>query len=310
MRAQTLSEINEIVETIYTGNFTIRDIKTLFSNIRFHVKSYLKDVADFVGHPDERDQGVAVMIAKTTAYGFYHIKETNIKKIDLNGEFPSYFKTFLLLNLHNLSDKQIKDHCGKSKAQLKDDIENRIDINQDKKTAKLWMDDLEHNNFPEQADAINKGIEYVAGRLIVKELKQNEIFGALSSYLNSIIPNFKKDVFLKQKNKIILYILTIMHNTVINMDLDIPAYFCIGLGLYLKENEEGKFEFDGTETLNINFHQGPIDNLRGWACHILLTDLKTIDWVEDSLLQLCISKGELFISIPVKINGNFKLEAA
>src|SRR5688500_17259413 len=60
MDAKTLAHLTFGFNHLVGGAFTFNDIRSLFIDLRPHASSrLLKEIAHFVAHPEERDQGIS-----------------------------------------------------------------------------------------------------------------------------------------------------------------------------------------------------------------------------------------------------------
>ena len=290
--------IQENVKRIENNNFNYNDLYMIYTGLRQHVnyggslyENIFYELSNFVSHNDNRDEGVTI----DSFYDFYYASSylvdiINDMKIDITKVFPSNVKSICLNKLNRMEAKTIKELFGENKEVIRKVIEKAIICNK------------ENNAF------IDKSAPRIVYNIIMALLSKvtvepmftdEEIISSLIKVLDMNGIKYNKTLLLKQREKIILSLLVLMHHTEFTSKLDCKINCHIFYNI--KKNNL---------TLNLEYLV-PNNEWIGFAYAAITTNLSIYDYCSKELLErhnhdLIEKKGSVFNS-ELGLNDEFKL---
>lgn len=135
------AKAQKLVLKLESGNFDENDIDNIFMRLRAysHGNRIFREIADFVAHNDERNQGISVESLEAFYLSFkYFLEYVSPKKsLDIGSPFPLYVKKLMKYQIDKCKDADLKEKFNVTKQRLK----SRVDsiFSEDKKNKKAFM---------------------------------------------------------------------------------------------------------------------------------------------------------------------------
>jgi len=153
------AKAQKLVLKLESGDFDENDIDNIFMRLRAysHGNRIFREIADFVAHNDERNQGVSAESLEAFYLSFkYFLEYVSPKKsLDIGNPFPLYVKRLMKYQIDKCKDADLKEkfHVGKQR------LKSRVDtiFSEDKKNKKAFM------KKPKISDDTMKALQYILG---------------------------------------------------------------------------------------------------------------------------------------------------
>ena len=291
--------IQENVKKIESNDFSYNDLYMIYTGLRQHVnyrgslyENIVYELSNFISHNDNRNQGVTL----SSFNDFYYVSSYLVSmitgmKIDLSTIFPSNIKSICLNKLNRMEAKTVKESFGENKEIIKKVIEKAI------------ICDDENNAY------INKSAPRIVYDIIVDLLSRvpaepmftdEDIIKSLIKVLDMNEIKYNKVMLLKQKEKIILSLLVLMHHTeFISEELDCKIHCHI---------------YYDIETNNLTLNLGylvPNNEWIGFMYEAITTNLSIYNYCSEELLkrhnQDLIEKNGSVFNSELGLNSEYKL---
>lgn len=284
MKPSELNKLNDLIEKIESGLFDCNSVDSVFIKMReFSGKNNLfKEVANFIAHNKERDEGI--ISEHTTAnflkFKFTLSKEMKGQQLDVVKGFPAWIYSLVMIQISELDEGECKSKYNKTKSSLRERVRQMFTVQDGicKIKGKIKRNDF--NTFTSLLDSFTirgEGVFTIDDLFdeMVLCLKQNNI-------------SFSEEKLRAQKDKIILSIFLLMHNTEFKFKQTLSARIVITADNN-KISIAAKIPLDGIYLSYI----------------ILKSELDASEWCDEQAIDYLTSHNELPESI--KINSDFKL---
>lgn len=135
IKTHTTEDIQAIIQQIEAGNFSRRDIKLLFIELRPYLTNTnpLKDISDFVAHPDKRDKGNT----------FMHLNKFINEFISVS----KYGGQFTVKPVSGFSQDEIIENLIKCLVRYKFKLKKQLIINQSHKLMRYILEIIEDTSI-------------------------------------------------------------------------------------------------------------------------------------------------------------------
>lgn len=284
MKPSELNKLNDLIEKIESGIFDCNNVDSLFIKLReFSGKNNLfKEIANFIAHNKERNEGV--ISDHTTAnflkYKYALSEEMKGRQFDLVKGFPSWIYSLVMIQISELDERECKSKYNKTKSGLRERMRQTFVFKDDvcKLKGKMKKDDFNTFTSLLSSFTLNGGgifsTEDLFGEIVLC-LKQNNIL-------------FSDEKLRAQKDKVILSIFLLMHNTEFKFKQTLSARIVIA---------------EDNNNISI-LAKSPLDGI--YICNIIVkTELNVSEWCDEQAIGCITKHKELPESI--KINSDFKL---
>ena len=205
-------KIEKLISKIESASFDENDIDNLFLKIRQYCgeSAIIREIADFVAHPDIRDKG----ITRDALQGFYlslkYFDEfvQSGKILDFSKPFPSYIHKLIKSQLKKCNKDEFKASTGLSGSKFIELLDKAIQIDQQSETCFFKMK-------PDQRvyTAIKHVLSFISGK---PAFTSDEIIDQLIVALRNIGLKFDETKIREQARRIIVCVLLLIHNTTYN----------------------------------------------------------------------------------------------
>lgn len=203
------AKLQRTVRELASGDFDERDIDHILMSLRAHSGSclVLKEISHFVAHNDIRDKGITTNSLEAIYLSFKFFSEfTTLKKpLNIEGPFPSYIVKLMKYQIDKCKESELRDKFNVTKNRLKSRIDNLFKVDKKNKTANLKKR-ISENNY--------QAIKHILGFIgCHPAYTQEEILTELIQVLRDNNLEFEERDILNQSERIILCIMSLMHNT-------------------------------------------------------------------------------------------------
>jgi len=290
--------IQDNVKRIENDNFNSNDLYMIYLGLRNHVNKdgffYEKifyELSNFVAHNDNRYKGITL----STFNDFYYVSSYLVNmitgmKIDLTSMFPSNIKTICLNKLDRMETKTVEKLFGENKVIIGKVIKKAIICNN------------ENNAYIDKTapKSVYNLIFELLNRVPVEPLFTDE--DIINSFLKVLDLNkikYNKVMLLKQKEKIILSLLVLIHHTEFISKLDCKIHCHI-------------YYYIGTNKLTLNLgYLIPNNEWIGFMYEAITTNMSIYDYCSEEMLkrhnQDLIKKNGTVFNSELGLNSEFKL---
>ena len=290
--------IQENVKRIENNDFNYNDLYMIYTGLRQHInygsslyENIFYELSNFVSHSNNRNKGLTIDIFRDFYYvSSYLVGMITGVKIDLATMFPSNIKTICINKLNRMEAKTIKQLFGENKKNIRKVIEKAIICNK------------ENNAFIDKSSPkiVYDIIIALLNRVPVEPMfTDEEIISSLIKVLDMNGIKYNKAMLLKQKEKIILSLLVLIHHTEFISELDCEIHCHIYYNIY-------------TNNLTLNLgYLIPDDKCMGLMYEAITTNLSIYDYCSKELIEkhnyyLAKKNGSVFNS-ELGLNSEFKL---
>lgn len=205
----------KVISRIESAEFDEIDVDTLLMQLRAfsNDKILFREVADFVAHNDERKQGVAndSLDAFYLSMKFFVEYASENKLLNIYKPFPLYIKKLMIFQIDKCKAIDLKSKFSTTKEKLTCNIKSLFEESKKNNTAVLRQQKISKKNL--------KSIEFLLSFIGSKPAFTQEVL--LDEILQVIRENgltFDENKFFEQGDKIVLYILMLLHNTQYNFN--------------------------------------------------------------------------------------------
>lgn len=284
MKPSELNKLNDLIERIESGIFDCNSVDSVFIKMReFSGKNNLfKEVANFIAHNKERDEGI--ISEHTTAnflkFKFILSKEMKGQQLDVVKGFPAWIYSLVMIQISELDEGECKSKYNKTKSGLRERVRQMFTVKDGICKVKGEIKRNDFNTFTSLLDSFTirgEGVFTIDDLFdeMVLCLKQNNI-------------SFSDEKLREQKDKIILSIFLLMHNTEFKFKQTLSARIVI-----TADNNEMSIAA-----------KIPLDGIY-FSYIILKTELDISEWCDEQAIDYLTTHNELPESI--KINNDLKL---
>lgn len=210
IRGNDKKDAQKTVDEILEGKFDARHVKYLFITLRDHSSTYkiFYEIAHFVAHSDNRNCGITNDALESFYLSFRYFSEyaTENRKLDISKPFPAYIKKLMMYQVDKCEDADLKRRFNAGKDRIKSQIENLFKYDKKSNTFLLKHIDISQNKF----EMLNHILGFIGTKpAYTSESILSELYLAITS--NHLICDFQ--LLSAQKEKIILSVLCLIHNT-------------------------------------------------------------------------------------------------
>lgn len=203
------AKAQKLVLKLESGDFDENDIDNIFMRLRAysHGNRIFREIADFVAHNDERNQGVSAESLEAFYLSFkYFLEYVSPKKsLDIGSPFPLYVKKLMKYQIDKCKDGDLKQRFNVTKQRLK----SRIDtvFSEDKKNKKAFM------KKPKISEDTIKALQYILGFIgSHPAFDQDQVISELLAVIKANKLNVNEDELLKHSDKIAACVALLLHD--------------------------------------------------------------------------------------------------
>jgi hypothetical protein len=208
MKAIEKAKAQKLVLKLESGNFDENDVDNIFMRLRAysHGNRIFREVADFVAHNDERNQGVAAESLEAFYLSIKYFLEYVSPKIslDIGSPFPLYVKKLMKYQIDKCKDSDLKEKFNVTKHRLK----SRIDtiFSEDKKNKKAFM------KKPKISEDTLKALQHILSFIgSHPAFDQEQVISELLAVFRVNKLNVNKDELLKHSDRIVACVALLLH---------------------------------------------------------------------------------------------------
>lgn len=202
------AKAQKLVLKLETGNFDENDVDNIFMRLRAysHGNRIFREVADFVAHNDERNQGIATESIEAFYLSIKYFLEYASPKIslDIGSPFPLYVKKLMKYQIDKCKDTDLKEKFNVTKQRLK----SRIDtiFSEDKKNNVAFM------KKPKISEDTLRALQYILGFIgSHPAFDQSRVISELLSVIKSNKLNANEEELLKHSDRIAACVVLLLH---------------------------------------------------------------------------------------------------
>lgn len=204
------AKAQKLLLKLESGNFDENDIDNIFIRLRAysHGNRIFREVADFVAHNNERNQGVSAESLEAFYLSFkYFLEYVSPKKsLDIRNPFPLYIKKLMKYQIDKCKDVDLKEKFNVTKQRLK----SRIDtvFSEDKQNKKAFM------KKPKLSEDTLKALQHILGFIgSHPAFDQDQVISELLAVIKANRLNINEDELLKYSDKIAACVALLLHDT-------------------------------------------------------------------------------------------------
>lgn len=208
MKAIEKAKAQKLVLKLESGDFDENDIDNIFMRLRAysHGKRIFREIADFVAHNDERNQGVSAESLEAFYLSFkYFLEYVSPKKsLDIGSPFPLYIKKLMKYQIDKCNDLDLKEKFNVTKQRFK----SRIDtvFFEDKKNKKAF---IKKRKISEETI---KALQYILGFIgSHPAFDQDQVILELLAVIKANKLNVNEDEILKHSDRITVCVALLLH---------------------------------------------------------------------------------------------------
>lgn len=205
-----LAKLNQIIERILASHFDANDVDNLLMKLRPYAgeKTVFRELANFVAHPDARNQGLALqsITAFVDSMQFFQEYVTEKRPLDIAIPFPAYIYRLFLSQARFSDERRLKAEHKMSHTTLIKKIEASFSVDNKTDTCSL------RNN--------KGGVEFVAALQFVTSYIHSraafhvrDFHGELKDVMRAQKIIFNEKAWDRQADRISLAILCLVSNT-------------------------------------------------------------------------------------------------
>lgn len=306
------------VNDVSAGRFDERDIDHLFMSLRAHCGPYkiFREVADFVAHNDIRDKGITNQSLEAFYLSFKYFSEYVSPKraLDIGNPFPAYIIKLMKYQVDKCDEAKLRQEFNVTKSRLKSRIDNLFKIDNKARTACLSK---------RLSDPNLKALQHILSFIgSYPAYTQDEIISELIEVLSINKLDFDRDAVLSQGDRIMLCILSLIHESEYDFKGQKTGYCNISCETtalpygvtYVDENGKSVEIEQSYGNLQISGHVVVVNGGKEVtvAYPIITTHLNVEDWCSESLFSIEKSEGgmqfrKVSFDGPIGVNENFQL---
>jgi hypothetical protein len=306
------------VDDVSRGNFDERDIDHLFMSLRAHCGHHLifREVSDFVAHTDIRDKGVTIQSLEAFYLSFKYFSEyvSPKKALDIGGPFPAYVIKLMKYQIDKCKEADLRQKFDVTRNRLKSRIDKLFRIDKKDNTACLSKRLTEPNY-----NAIKHILGFIGSHPAYTE---EEIISELIAVLNQNKLAFDEKDILSQGDRIMLCILSLIHNSEYDFKGHKKGYCNISCDKqeipydvsYLDEKGDPVEVKQSYGNLQINGYVVVVNKGKEvTVCYpVITTNLEVENWCSESLFSVEPSNGGIhFRKVnfegPIGVSEDFQL---
>lgn len=311
-------KVQRSVLDISKGEFDERDVDHVLMALRAHSGKYeiFKEVSHFVAHNDIRDKGITTNSLEAFYLSFKYFSEfvTLKKPLNIEGPFPRYIITLMKYQIDKCKEDDLRNRFNVTKNRLKSRIDNLFKIDKKSETAALKKRLSETNYL-----AIKHILGFIGSH---PAYTQQEIISEIIEVLQLNSLDFEEEEIRGQGDKIMLCILSLVHNTEYNFRGHKNGYCNISCDKHSIPHEANFVDENGNPVeVDISFGKlqvnGTVPNINKGtevlvSFPIITTELDVESWCDESLFNIDVSEGGFKSKCvnfdgSVGVNDQFKL---
>lgn len=208
MKAFLRAKVQKAISKIESGEFDELVVDSLFSGLRQYSGNSLlfRELADFIAHPDERNEGIANESLEAFYLSIRYFTEyaSSQKSLDLSRPFPQYIIRLMKYQINKCKERDLKDRFNVTKSRLGSRIDTIFSIDKKSKKAYVKKENVLRNNFP----AIQFILSFIGSH---PAFEQEAILSELIAVIKRNKLDIDEDAFRAQSEKLALIILLLMH---------------------------------------------------------------------------------------------------
>jgi hypothetical protein len=309
------------VNDVSAGQFDERDIDHLFISLRAHCGQHkiFREVADFVAHKEIRDEGVTNQSLQAFYLSFKYFSDYVSPKraLDIGMPFPAYIIKLMKYQVDKCDEARLRREFNATKSRLKSRIDNLFKIDNKTRTACLSKP-LSDSNL--------RVLHHILGFIgSHPAFTQDEIITELIEVVSINRLDFDRDAMLSQQDKIMLCILSLIHESEYDFKGHKTGYCDISCETtalpygvnYVDENGNPVKIEQSYGNLQINGRVVVVNSDKEVtvAYPIITTNLDVEEWCSESLFTIEKSEGGIhFRKVnfdgPIGVSENFRLVPA
>lgn len=293
MKAIEKAKAQKLVLKLESGNFDENDVDNIFMRLRAysHGNRIFREVADFVAHNDERDQGVTAESLEAFYLSIKYFLEYASPKIslDIGSPFPLYVKKLMKYQIDKCKDSDLKEKFNVTKNRLK----SRIDtiFSEDKKNKKAFMKKSKLSE--DTLKALQHILSFIGSH---PAFDQEQVMTELLSVIKANKINVNEDELLKHSDRIAACVALLLHEAKFEYGAHKPGYCKVSCEKTSISYNQKFVDQDGNPVeLNESFGNLQVlgyvllekDGKDLTVCYPLMTtNLSAEDWCDDDMFTI------------------------
>lgn len=208
MKPALKNKMERAVSRIEAGNFDELVVDGLLAGLRQYSRgnTLFRELADFVSHPDERNEGAAIESLEAFYLSIRYFLEypSEKKALNLSEPFPRYIVKLIKYQIDKCKEGELKEKYNVTKHRLKARIDTIFSIDKKSKMASVKNERVLQNNF----SALEHVLSFIGSH---PAFEQNEILQAVVDVVRQNDIKMNEDKFREQSEKFMLAVLLLMH---------------------------------------------------------------------------------------------------
>lgn len=214
------AKAEKIILKLETGEFDENDVDNIFMRLRAHSYGHhiFREVAHFVAHNDERNQGIAVESLEAFYLSFKYFFEHFLSgpAIDIAFPFPLYIKKLMKYQVDRCKDSELKEKFNLTKSRLKSNVDSFFGENKKHKTAYL------KKNIPANLfEALKYVMDSFGGR--PPAFDQEQIISELVAVIKANKLKVNENELRKHSERIAVCVALLLHQTTFDVGAHKPG---------------------------------------------------------------------------------------
>lgn len=203
------AKIQKLLAKLESGSFDENDVDNLFMRLRAysHGNRIFREVADFVAHNDERNQGIATDSLEAFYLSFkYFLEYVSPKKsLDIGSPFPLYVKKLMKYQVGKCKENDLRDKFNVTKLRLASRIDSLFA--EDKKQSLAFMKKLKISE--DTLKAIQHLLSFIGSQ---PAFDQEQVVSELLKVIKANKFSVNESNILKNSDKIALCVMLLLHD--------------------------------------------------------------------------------------------------
>lgn len=203
------AKVQKTIVELSKGDFDERDVDYIFMSLRAHsgIFQIFKEVSHFVAHNDIRNKGVTTQSLEAFYLSFKYFSDyiTEQTPLNIDEPFPSYIIKLMKYQIDKCKEEDLREKFNVTKNRLKSRIENMFKINAKSQIA-VFVKKMSEPNFL----VIKHILGFIGSH---PAYTQDEIMSELIQVLHLNDIEFEECEILNQGDKVMLCVLSLIHDT-------------------------------------------------------------------------------------------------
>ncbi len=221
MKSVARTKVQKAISKIESGEFDELVVDNLLGGLRQYSGKNLifRELADFVAHSDERDEGVIYNSLEAFYLSIKYFTEFTSpeKSLNVSQPFPKYIIKLMKYQIDKCKNEDLKEKFNVTKERLKSRIDTMFSLEKKTGNALVKKEKVLRNNI----DALQHILGFIGS---YPAFEQENILSEVIGVIKANDLEIDEDQFRAQSEKIILSVLLLMHEAEFKYDASTPGF--------------------------------------------------------------------------------------